>query len=69
MATGGSGDVLAGMILSFVAQGIAPDKASIIAVYIHGMAGDIVAEKYSKTGTTPQKILNELAKTISKFEK
>ena len=69
MATGGSGDVLAGMILSFVAQGIAPDKASIIAVYIHGMAGDIVAEKYSKTGTTPQKILNELAKTISNFEK
>lgn len=68
MATGGSGDVLAGMILSFICQGMKPEMASICAVYIHGMAGDTVAKKYSKAGTTPQKIINELASVISNFE-
>lgn len=69
MATGGSGDVLAGMILSFICQGMTAEKAAVTAVYIHGMSGDIVAQKYSKAGTTPQKIINELAKTLSNFEK
>jgi NAD(P)H-hydrate epimerase len=49
MATGGTGDVLTGMIASFVAQ--KPDDplgATIAAVYLHGLAGDIAA---SRTGT------------------
>lgn len=69
MATGGSGDVLAGMTASFAAQGISPKKAAILGVYLHGLAGDSVSSNYSKAGTTPQKIINELAKTISSFEK
>jgi ADP-dependent NAD(P)H-hydrate dehydratase / NAD(P)H-hydrate epimerase len=45
MATAGSGDVLTGMILSLVAQGYSPENASVIGVYLHGLAGDIASEK------------------------
>ncbi len=44
MATAGSGDVLTGMILSFLSQGYLPENAAIAAVYIHGLAGDIAVE-------------------------
>lgn len=44
MATGGSGDVLTGIILSLLAQGYTPFTACITGVYLHGLAGDIAAE-------------------------
>jgi NAD(P)H-hydrate epimerase len=47
MATAGSGDVLTGIILSLLAQGYSQENASVVAVYIHGLAGDIAAEKSS----------------------
>ena len=43
MATGGSGDVLTGIITSFLAQGYSAIHASVAAVYLHGLAGDIAA--------------------------
>jgi len=49
MATGGTGDILTGMIASFVAQKLGdPLSATIAAVYLHGLAGNIAA---SRTGT------------------
>jgi ADP-dependent NAD(P)H-hydrate dehydratase / NAD(P)H-hydrate epimerase len=45
MATAGSGDVLTGIILSLLAQEYSQEEAAVTAVYIHGMAGDIAAEK------------------------
>jgi ADP-dependent NAD(P)H-hydrate dehydratase / NAD(P)H-hydrate epimerase len=48
MATGGSGDVLTGMITGLLAQGYAPENAALLGVYLHGLAGDIAAEKFSK---------------------
>lgn len=44
MATGGTGDVLTGMIASFIGQGLDDYSAAISAVYLHGLAGDIAAE-------------------------
>ena len=40
MATGGSGDVLTGMIVALLAQGYSPLNAALFAVYLHGAAGD-----------------------------
>ncbi|MGD0581522.1 MAG: NAD(P)H-hydrate dehydratase [Bacteroidales bacterium] len=45
MATAGSGDVLTGIILSLLAQGYKPADAAVAGVYIHGMAGDLAAQK------------------------
>ncbi len=44
MATGGSGDVLTGIITGLVAQGYTPKSAALIGVYLHGLAGDLAAE-------------------------
>lgn len=68
MATGGSGDVLAGIIASFAAQGIEPFKCAVAAVYIHGTAGNTVTEKYSMMGNTPSLILKELPSVLKKYE-
>ena len=48
MATAGSGDVLTGIILSLLAQEYTPFEACRLGVYIHGLAGDIAAEKYGE---------------------
>ncbi|WDC85913.1 NAD(P)H-hydrate dehydratase [Caloramator sp. mosi_1] len=46
MATGGSGDVLTGIILSLIGQGYAPYDAALLGAYIHGCAGDLAYKKY-----------------------
>ena len=43
MATGGSGDVLTGIILGSLAQGYSPLNATLIGVYFHGKAGDLAS--------------------------
>lgn len=46
MATGGTGDVLSGIIGSLLAQGLSPLHSAICGVYIHGLAGDLAADEY-----------------------
>ncbi len=48
MGTGGSGDVLTGIIAAFVAQGLLPFDAAKAAVYVHGLAGDWYAEQFNE---------------------
>jgi len=50
MATGGSGDVLTGVIASFLAQGMDTQTAACSAVYIHGFAGDLMIKEYGEYG-------------------
>ncbi len=68
MAKGGSGDVLAGIVGSFLAQGMNAHDAAVCAAYIHGLCGDETAKKFSMTGMTPSMMINHLPKLFSKFE-
>lgn len=60
MAKGGSGDVLAGMIASFTAQGMEPFEAAVNGVYLHGLAGDCCAERLSRSAMLPTDLIEEL---------
>jgi NAD(P)H-hydrate epimerase len=60
MATGGTGDVLAGMITSLVGQGLAPYDAARAAVYLHGRAGDLAAWRKCQASLNAGDVLEEL---------
>ncbi|MBU1084585.1 MAG: NAD(P)H-hydrate dehydratase [Candidatus Omnitrophota bacterium] len=60
MATGGTGDVLTGMITSFIGQGVNAYSAAVNAVYLHGLAGDIAASKKGAFSMTATDILDNL---------
>jgi len=64
MATAGSGDVLTGMITSFIGQGIDSYKASILGVYCHGLAGDIAKEEKGEYGMIARDILESIPSSI-----
>ncbi len=68
MARGGSGDILAGMIGAFVAQGVDPFYAASCGVYLHGLAGDRCAEHLSQMGMLPTDIIKELPELFLHFE-
>ena len=68
LSKGGSGDLLAGMTVSFVAQGMKPFDAAVAAVYLHGLGADMVAGKTSMRGMLPSDVLNFLPELFSKFE-
>lgn len=60
LATGGSGDVLAGVIGSLLAQGMAPFEAACLGVWLHGSAGDRVAARMGDAGVLPSDLLAEI---------
>jgi len=56
MSAAGMGDVLAGMIAAFIAQGIAPDNALLLAVHLHGAAGDELAKQQATLGMSATEV-------------
>jgi NAD(P)H-hydrate epimerase len=60
MATGGTGDVLAGLLTGLVGQGLSPFDAARAAVYVHGRAGDMVAWRKSQAGLVAGDLVEEL---------
>lgn len=62
MATGGSGDVLAGAIGGLAAQGMSCFEAAKAAVYLHGLAGDRYKEKYGEHGMMARDLIDSLQK-------
>lgn len=65
MATAGAGDVLTGIIASFLAQGYKPEYAALIGVFVHGVAGDIAAENIGEFGVTAGDIITYTGKAIN----
>lgn len=64
MATGGSGDVLAGIIVSLLGQGLLPLEAAACAAWLHGAAGDICADEIGQYGMLPSDIVNVLPRLL-----
>lgn len=64
MATGGTGDVLAGAISSFAAQGMDPFNAACTGVYIHSLAADMAAYEKGEYSLIPSDIINYLPYAI-----
>ena len=60
MATAGSGDVLTGVITALIGQGLSDFDAAVLAVYIHGLAGDIAAEKTGQVSLMTTDIIESL---------
>ncbi|MFH1188025.1 MAG: NAD(P)H-hydrate dehydratase, partial [bacterium] len=66
MASGGTGDVLTGIIASFVGQGMDDFSATVASVYLHGLAGDIAAEKRGKFSLIASDIIEYLSDAFKK---
>lgn len=64
MAVGGSGDVLAGVIVSLLGQGVKPFDAAAAGVWLHGKAGDICARKIGQCGLLPSDMIMTLPRLL-----
>ena len=65
LATAGSGDVLAGAIVGFLAQGLSPLAAAAAGAYVHGLAGDLVREEMGAAGMVAGDLLPMLPQAIA----
>ena len=65
LAKAGSGDVLTGMIAGLCAQGLSPDDAACLGVYLHGLAGDIAALELTDYGVLASDLLRFIPRAIA----
>ena len=63
MATGGSGDVLTGVMLALLAQGYPTEEAAKIGTYIHGLAGDVAHKEARHDRNDRQAILSPVCRS------
>jgi len=68
LATGGSGDVLTGLIAGLIAGGSSLHDAAIASPFIHGLAADQWASQYSERSLTPSDVLDELPRILKELE-
>ena len=67
MAKGGSGDVLTGMIAALLAQGMEPEKAAVMGVYIHGLAGEAAARQYGEYSVLAADLIEFIGSIMKKY--
>jgi NAD(P)H-hydrate epimerase len=67
MAKGGSGDVLAGVILSLLGQGADAAQAALAGAFVHGAAGDQCARRLGQYGSTPGDLLDALPLVLKEY--
>ncbi len=69
MATGGTGDVLSGIIGSLLAQGLDPLDAACCGAYVHGLAGDFAADEVGETAMVPTDMIRNLPEVFLSFDR
>lgn len=69
MATGGSGDVLTGILTGLLAQGYAPFDASLLGVYLHGLAGDLAKSELEQEALLASDIIDHIGKAFITLRK
>jgi ADP-dependent NAD(P)H-hydrate dehydratase / NAD(P)H-hydrate epimerase len=67
LATAGSGDVLAGIITGLIAQGTPSYQAAIAGAYLHGLAGQLIANSRGRLGATVRDILDRVPESLQKL--
>lgn len=68
LATGGTGDVLTGLMAAFLAQGLAPLEAARLACHVHGLAGDLAAAELGQTALIASDLLRFLPSAVRSAE-
>lgn len=68
MATGGTGDVLTGIIAALLGQAMQPLEAAILGTYLHGLAGDFAAEELGRHAMTAQDLIDFLPEAFAEHE-
>ncbi|HET9487576.1 MAG TPA: NAD(P)H-hydrate dehydratase [Chryseosolibacter sp.] len=66
MATGGTGDILTGMLTAMLAQNYYPVEAAVAGVFLHGLAGDIAVEECGMESLTASDLINALPRAFLK---
>lgn len=67
LATAGSGDVLAGMIAAYLAQGLEPFEAAKLGVYLHAATGESLREEYGDSGLLASEIATKLPRVVKEL--
>jgi NAD(P)H-hydrate epimerase len=67
MASGGTGDVLTGILGAFLARGLAPEQAPAAAVYLHGLAGDVAAERVGEEALIASDVIEALGEAFRRL--
>jgi len=65
LATAGTGDVLAGVLVALLAQGLAPFDAARLAVWVHGRAGELAGEEIGVPGTIASDVVEKLPRALA----
>jgi NAD(P)H-hydrate epimerase len=64
MATGGSGDVLSGIIVSLLGQGLSAFEAAACGAWLHGAAGDLCSREIGQYGMLPSDMIQVLPRLL-----
>lgn len=67
MASAGTGDVLAGAIAGLLAQGLSPDTAATLGVFVHGRAGEAVRRRLGDSGLQASDLLRAIPRTVRRL--
>jgi NAD(P)H-hydrate epimerase len=69
MATGGTGDVLTGVVTALICQGLSPFDAAVLGAHVHGLAGDLAADELGQVSLVAGDLLDYLPKAFRSLDR